>query len=91
MREDDRQRATEFVKELYAAGEIDADRLDTGVAGVLAARSEAELAGYAAQLADFKRGEEVLHCSQLMRECQLHIEQLMKEWEEVARGIESNE
>jgi DUF1707 SHOCT-like domain len=44
MREDDRQRATEFVKELYVAGEIDADRLDTGVSGVLAARSEAELA-----------------------------------------------
>ena len=44
MREDDRQRATEFVKELYAAGEIDADRFGTGVAGVLAARSEAELA-----------------------------------------------
>ena len=44
MREDARQRATEFVKELYAAGEIDADRLETGVAGVLAARSEAELA-----------------------------------------------
>jgi hypothetical protein len=44
MREDARQRATEFVKELYAAGEIDADRLDTGVAGVLAARTEAEVA-----------------------------------------------
>ena len=44
MREDAQQRATEFVKELYAAGEIDADRLDTGVAGVLAARSEAEVA-----------------------------------------------
>src|SRR3984885_3733742 len=44
MREDDRQRATEFVKELYAAGEIDANRFGTGVAGVLAARSEAELA-----------------------------------------------
>jgi hypothetical protein len=44
MREDDRQRATEFVKELYVAGEIDADRLGTGVAAVLAARSEAELA-----------------------------------------------
>jgi hypothetical protein len=44
MREDDRQRATEFVKELYVAGEIDADRLDTSVSGVLAARSEAELA-----------------------------------------------
>jgi hypothetical protein len=44
MHEDDRQRATEFVKELYAAGEIDADRLGAGVAGVLAAGSEAELA-----------------------------------------------
>jgi hypothetical protein len=41
---DAQQRATEFVKELYAAGKIDADRLDTGVAGVLAARSEAEVA-----------------------------------------------
>jgi DUF1707 SHOCT-like domain len=44
MREDDRQRVTEFVKELYAVGEIDADRLNNGVAGVLAASSEAELA-----------------------------------------------
>ena len=44
MREDARQRATEFVKELYATGEIDADRFGTGVAGVLAATSEAELA-----------------------------------------------
>ena len=44
MRENARQRATEFVKELYAAGEIDMDRFGTGVAGVLAARSEAELA-----------------------------------------------
>ncbi len=44
MREDARQRATEFVKELFATGEIDADRFDTGVAGVLAATSEAELA-----------------------------------------------
>src|SRR5215831_14110235 len=44
MREDDRRRATEFVKELYAAGEIDAERLGAGVDGVLAARSEAELA-----------------------------------------------
>ena len=43
MREDDRRRATEFVKELYAAGEIDAERLGAGVDGVLAARSEAEL------------------------------------------------
>ena len=45
MREDARQRATEFVKELYAAGAIDADRLDTSVDEVLAARSETELAG----------------------------------------------
>ena len=46
MREDDAQRrATEFVKDLYAAGDIDAAQLDAGVAGVLAARSEAELAG----------------------------------------------
>src|SRR5262249_34332656 len=44
MREDDRQRVTEFVKDLYVAGEIDADQLGTGVDGVLAARSEAELA-----------------------------------------------
>jgi hypothetical protein len=44
MREDARQRATEFVKELYAAGEIDADRFSVGVAGVLTASSEAELA-----------------------------------------------
>lgn len=44
MREDDRQRATEFVKELYAGGEIDAEQFGSGVAGVLAARSEAELA-----------------------------------------------
>jgi hypothetical protein len=44
MRKDAKQRATEFVKELYAAGEIDAERLDAGVAGVLAARSEAEVA-----------------------------------------------
>ncbi|HEX3516932.1 MAG TPA: hypothetical protein VHT26_23330 [Trebonia sp.] len=44
MREDDRQRTTDFVKELYAAGEIDADRFGTGVDGVLAAGSDAELA-----------------------------------------------
>jgi hypothetical protein len=45
VREDARQRATEFVKELYAAGAIDADRLDASAGEVLAARSEAELAG----------------------------------------------
>ena len=45
MREDDAQRrATEFLKELYAAGDIDASQFDTGVAGVLAARTEPELA-----------------------------------------------
>lgn len=45
MREDARQRAAEFVKELYAAGAIDADRLDTSIDEVLAARSETDLAG----------------------------------------------
>jgi hypothetical protein len=44
MREDARQRAVEFLKELYAAGDIDAGRLDTGVAGLLNAETEAELA-----------------------------------------------
>ena len=45
MREGDAQhRATEFLKDLYAAGEIDAGQFDTGVAGVLAARTEPELA-----------------------------------------------
>lgn len=45
MREDDTQhRATEFVKELYAAGSIDAAQLDSGVAGLLAARTDAEVA-----------------------------------------------
>ena len=43
--DDAQQRATEFLKELYAAGSIDASQLDSGVAGVLAARTEAELAG----------------------------------------------
>lgn len=45
MREDARHRATEFVKDLYAAGQIDADRLDTEVAGLLAAQTEGQLAG----------------------------------------------
>ena len=44
MRDDVQQRATDFVKELYAAGDIDAERLDAGIAGVLAARTEAEVA-----------------------------------------------
>ena len=43
--DDAQRRATGFLKELYAAGSIDAGQLDTGVAGVLAATTEAELAG----------------------------------------------
>jgi hypothetical protein len=43
--EEARNRATEFLKELYAAGDIDAGRFDAGVAGLLAATSDAELAG----------------------------------------------
>ena len=34
----------EFVKDLYAAGDIDARRLDASVTGILAATTEAELA-----------------------------------------------
>jgi hypothetical protein len=45
MNEDAQHRATEFLKELYAAGHIDARRLDSDVAGVLAATSDAEVAG----------------------------------------------
>jgi len=44
MREDAQHRATEFVKELYAAGDLDASGLDASVAGILAARTESELA-----------------------------------------------
>lgn len=44
MHEDARQRATEYVKDLYAAGEIDAGRLDSGVAGLLGAKTESDLA-----------------------------------------------
>jgi hypothetical protein len=44
MHEDAQHRATEFLKELYAAGDIDAGRFDTGVAGLLAATTDAELA-----------------------------------------------
>ena len=44
MRENAQQRATEFLKELYATGDIDASGFDTGVAGLLAAKTEAELA-----------------------------------------------
>jgi hypothetical protein len=44
MSEDAQQRATEFLKELYAAGRIDEGRFDAGVAGLLAAGTDAELA-----------------------------------------------
>lgn len=44
MSEDAQHRATEFLKELYAAGHIDEGRFDTGVAGLLAATTDAELA-----------------------------------------------
>jgi Cell wall-active antibiotics response 4TMS YvqF/Domain of unknown function (DUF1707) len=45
MREEDaQQRATEFLKELYAAGDIDASGFDTGINELLAARTEAEVA-----------------------------------------------
>jgi hypothetical protein len=44
MEEDARHRATEFLKGLYAAGHIDADRFDTAVAGLLAATTDAGLA-----------------------------------------------
>ena len=54
------------------------------------ARYEAELAAYAAELANFKQGEEALHLSGLIKHCQVNIDQLMKEWEEVAQLIESN-
>jgi hypothetical protein len=42
--EDAQHRATEFLKGLYAAGRIDEDRLDSGVAELLAATSDAEVA-----------------------------------------------
>ena len=44
MSEDAQHRATEFLKELYAAGRIDQGRFDTGVAELLAASTDAELA-----------------------------------------------
>ncbi len=42
--EDAQHRATEFLKELYASGRIDEGRLDTGVAQLLAAGTDAEVA-----------------------------------------------
>jgi hypothetical protein len=45
MREEDaQQRATEFLKGLYAAGDIDESGFDTGISELLAARTEAEVA-----------------------------------------------
>ena len=44
MSEDAQHRATEFLKGLYAAGRIDEDRFDSGVAELLAATSETEVA-----------------------------------------------
>jgi hypothetical protein len=43
VRADDKQRATEFVQELYAAGGIDEVRLEAGIAKVLGATTDAEL------------------------------------------------
>ena len=44
MSEDAQHRATEFLKELYATGRIDEGRFDAGVAELLAASTDAELA-----------------------------------------------
>lgn len=44
MRADDQERATRFLQELYAAGHIDAARFDAGLAELLAAGTDAELA-----------------------------------------------
>jgi hypothetical protein len=43
MRADDQQRATEFVKQLYATGGIDEAGFEAGIAGVLDATTYAEL------------------------------------------------
>jgi len=43
MRHEDKQRATEFVKQLYAAGGIDEVHFEVGIARVLGATTEAEL------------------------------------------------
>lgn len=44
MHEDDAQRATEFLKDLYAAGHIDAAQLESGIGGLLSARTDDQLA-----------------------------------------------
>jgi hypothetical protein len=43
MRADDKHRATEFAKQLYAAGDIDDARFEAGIAKVLAASTDTEL------------------------------------------------
>jgi hypothetical protein len=50
MHEDAQHRATEFLKELQAAGDIDADRFDTGVAGLLGAKIDTERAEFVRSL-----------------------------------------
>jgi hypothetical protein len=44
VRAEDKQRATEFVKQLYAAGGIDEAHLEVGIEKLLAATTDAELA-----------------------------------------------
>ena len=44
MPEDAQRRAAEFLKELYAAGDVDASRFEASVSGLLAATTDAELA-----------------------------------------------
>src|SRR5215469_5749128 len=43
MRQDDKQRATEFVKQLYVSGGIDEVHFEVGIARVLGATTDAEL------------------------------------------------
>jgi hypothetical protein len=45
MHEDAQHRAAEVLKELYAAGHIDTAQLDSGITGLLGARTDDELAG----------------------------------------------
>ncbi len=52
MSEDAQHRATEFLKGLYAAGRIDEDRFDSGVAELLARAAEPGPAGAHVRHAD---------------------------------------
>jgi hypothetical protein len=45
MRDDARQQAVEFLRELFATGDIDASQFDAGLSLLFAARTEAEIAG----------------------------------------------